>query len=140
MCIRYTLSRYVGYTTKRFCFLDSILHNQIQCNSFYCKKIFLIISIRVSFLLPAFRIHAVKTISYYSLFKESLKTMISCDLSKYMYEFSIILQIISILYNKVLFLYRFCIYCILQNLLIRTNSLFVYEQINQTQRTRVLWK
>lgn len=102
MCVRYTQSRYVGYTTKRFCFLDSILQNQNQCNSFYCK-ILMILSNRGFFLRPALRIYAVKTISYYSLFKESQETMISCDLSEYMYEFSIILQVISTLYNNVLF-------------------------------------
>lgn len=62
----------------------------------------MIISNRGFFLRPAFRINAVKTISYYTLFKESQDTMISCDLNEYMYEFSIILQVISILCNKVL--------------------------------------
>lgn len=109
MYIRYTLSRYLATLRKDFVSWNPYFRTKpyviafiVKYGSIYCK-IWLIISKRGLFLRPAFNIYAVKTISYYSLFKESQKTMISCDLSEYMYEFYIILQVISILYNKVLF-------------------------------------
>lgn len=102
MCIRLFYQGTLATLRKDFVSCIPYFRIKTNFNSFYCK-ILLIIFNRGFFLRPAFRIYAVKTISYYSLFKESQATMISCDLNEYMYEFSIILQVISILYNKDLF-------------------------------------